>query len=167
MSDKSSQTDDRTQYGGQAVVEGVMMRSPRYFAIACRLLSTNQIVVKREPVENPLRKLSWLNRPFLRGSLALVDAMTMGIKALTYSANMQLSEDPPLVKDEIPAAEAVGLAMGEGALIPKSDAGSAANIGSATINGIAIGATTIVSLLMGFTLFWVIPGLAPCGSTKN
>ena len=67
--------DERAQYGGQAVVEGVMMRSPRFFAVACRRLSDDKIVIKREPVENHLRRVQWLNKPFLRGTLALIDAM--------------------------------------------------------------------------------------------
>ena len=42
-----------------------------------------------EPVEKHLRGVQWLNKPFLRGSLALIDAMALGIKALTYAANVQ------------------------------------------------------------------------------
>ena len=54
--------DERTQYGGQAVVEGVMMRSPRFFAVACRRLSTQEIVVALEPIEKHLdRKSTRLN----------------------------------------------------------------------------------------------------------
>ena len=73
----ASPVDERTQYGGQAVVEGVMMRSPRFFAIACRRLSDHQIVTTLEPVEKHLKAFQWLNKPFLRGSLALVDAMAL------------------------------------------------------------------------------------------
>ena len=49
--------DERTQYGGQAVVEGVMMRSPRFFAVACRKLSNGEIVTQLEPVEKHLRSV--------------------------------------------------------------------------------------------------------------
>src|SRR5438445_275443 len=70
------------QYGGQAVIEGVMMRSPRYFAVACRK-PDQTIVVQAEPVESSIvGRLKWLNKPFLRGTLALVDAMALGTKAL-------------------------------------------------------------------------------------
>ncbi len=137
--------DERTQYGGQAVVEGVMMRSPRFFAVACRNLSTGEIVTQLEPVEKHLRGVQWLNKPFLRGSLALIDAMAMGIKALTYAANVQ-------AQDEAPAAGAASLAMGEGVV-------EKAKSSDGTINGIAIGATTVLSLVFGFGLFWTLPAL--------
>ncbi len=87
--------DERTQYGGQAVVEGVMMRSPRFFAVACRRLSNQEIVIELEPIEKHLRGVQWLNKPFLRGSLALIDAMALGIKALTYAANVQATDEAP------------------------------------------------------------------------
>jgi uncharacterized protein YqhQ len=170
MSGKVSQIDDRTQYGGQAVVEGVMMRSPRHFAIACRLASSHEIVVKCEPVADTFARLKWLNKPLLRGSLALVDAMAMGIKALTYSANVQMIDEAnqaveagksgteQSARDEAPAAGAASLAMGEGTPVAASAVVQGATSG--TISGIAIGATTVISLCLGFGLFWVLPGLA-------
>ena len=142
--------DERTQYGGQAVVEGVMMRSPRFFAVACRRLSDSEIVVTLEPVEKHLKAFQWLNKPFLRGSLALVDAMALGIKALTYAANVQATDQ--FAQSEAPAAGAANLAMGEGLTERKSSS-------DGTINGIAIGATTVLSLVFGFGLFWTLPAL--------
>ncbi len=148
--------DERAHYGGQAVVEGVMRRSPRFFAIACRRLSNNEIVLKREPVENHLRRVMWLNKPFLRGTLALIDAMALGMRALTYAANVQAADESAAGKKEAPAAGAVNLAMGEG--IPLS-APAVPNPGveSQAISGIAIGLTTVVALLLGFGLFWTLP----------
>jgi len=171
--------DERTQYGGQAVVEGVMMRSPRFFAVACRRLSDGEIVTQLEPIEKHLRAVQWLNKPFLRGSLALIDAMALGIKALTYAANVQAADHPepnppapvsvkeggvgtaslPFPNREgsalapgVGAASAANLAMGEGvAEARKSPDG--------TINGIAIGVTTVISLALGFGLFWTLPAL--------
>ncbi|MGI4789034.1 MAG: DUF1385 domain-containing protein [Janthinobacterium lividum] len=142
--------DERTQYGGQAVVEGVMMRSPRYFAVACRRLSDAKIVVTLEPVEKHLGAFQWLNKPFLRGSLALIDAMALGIKALTYAANVQATDT--FAQSEAPAAGAANLAMGEGLSAKKSSS-------DGTINGITIGLTTVVSLFFGFALFWTFPAL--------
>src|SRR5882724_2709828 len=129
MSDKGPRPDDRTQYGGQAVVEGVMMRSPRYFAIACRRRSSGEIVVKLELVNSILPSwLKWLNRPFLRGTSALVDAMAMGIRSLTYAANLQLEDEQASqpgdsaseTAQETKAASAVNFAMGEGAPVSKN-----------------------------------------------
>jgi uncharacterized protein YqhQ len=167
MSDKGPRPDDRTQYGGQAVVEGVMMRSPRYFAIACRRRSNGEIVVKLEHVNSILPAwLKWLNKPFLRGTAALVDAMAMGIRSLTYAANLQLEDEQtsqpaeslaePI--QESNAASAVNLAMGEGGPVLKNGAKPAgSSIVNQSVNGIAIGATTVLALLLGFALFWLIP----------
>ncbi len=80
-------------YGGQAVVEGVMMRGPRFFAVACRK-PDGTIDVHLEDVEAGwLGRLSWLKRPFLRGGFALIDAMTLGIRALKYSADLQIEQE--------------------------------------------------------------------------
>ena len=78
------------QYGGQAVIEGVMMRSPRYFAVACRA-PDGEIIVQREEIDkSALRSLKWMNKPFLRGTYALLDAMILGMRALAFASNVQL-----------------------------------------------------------------------------
>ena len=147
--------DERQQYGGQAVVEGVMMRSPRFFAVACRRLSNNEIVVKQEPVENTLRKVMWLNKPFLRGTLALIDAMAMGMKALTYAANVQM-EDERGGRAGSPRGGRGGHGDGRRRMAP-----SRPNPGepgaTQSINGITIGLTSVLALLIGFGLFWTLP----------
>ncbi len=147
--------DERQQYGGQAVVEGVMMRSPRFFAVACRRLSDGEIVIQREPVETILKPVMWLNKPFLRGSLALIDAMALGMKALTYAANVQAQDDPKF--RESPAAAAVDLALGQGGPVSAPPAPNSGGAGGKTINGIAIGLTTVLALVIGFSLFWTLP----------
>lgn len=135
-----------------------MMRSPRFFAVACRRLSDNQIVIQQEPIENHLRKVAWLNKPFLRGTLALIDAMALGMKALTYAANVQIADEAGKdeAKSEGDTAGAVNLALGEGAPLPKAGRSEKQ---SQTINGIAIGATTVIALVFGFALFWTLPAL--------
>ena len=156
MADARTPVDERTQYGGQAVVEGVMMRSPRFFAVACRKLSSGEIVVRLEPVEKHLRGFQWLNRPFLRGSLALVDAMALGIKALTYAANVQATDGPRAAETEAAPASSLNLALGEGVAEKTTEKTKSPD---GTINGIAIGLTTVVSLVLGFGLFWTFPAL--------
>lgn len=105
------------QYGGQAVIEGVMMRSPRYFAVACRA-PDGQIVLKLEDLANSwLSRLHWLNRPFLRGTLALMDAMALGIRALRFSADVQLEEQTQTVQQKRINDIAVGSTMIVGLLV--------------------------------------------------
>src|SRR5947209_20108188 len=84
------------QYGGQAIVEGVMMRSPRYFAVACRA-PNQEIIVRCEPLEKTwIGRQKWLKKPFLRGSLALFDAMALGVRAMSFASKIQL--DPQYAK---------------------------------------------------------------------
>ena len=155
--------NERQMYGGQAVVEGVMMRSPRYFAVACRRQSDGQIVVERENVESVTRAWQFLNKPFLRGILALVDALFMGTKALMYSANVQATSIPAKPdgdvsssssSDAVHAAEAAEAASGQGAFTGPI---SVAPAGTPPINGIVIGGTVFASLLIGMGMFWVLP----------
>ena len=67
------------------------MRGPKYYAVACRR-ANGEIVVRQETVESVMGKFSWLNKPFLRGSLAMIDAMLLGIKALMFSADIAMAD---------------------------------------------------------------------------
>lgn len=80
------------QYGGQAIIEGVMMRSPHYFSVACRA-PNGEIILRTEPLEKTwIGRQKWLKLPFLRGTLALLDAMALGIRAMRFASTVQLDE---------------------------------------------------------------------------
>ncbi|HEY8464044.1 MAG TPA: DUF1385 domain-containing protein [Bacillota bacterium] len=79
------------QYGGQAVIEGVMMRGREYLAIAVRN-NQGEIVIKKEPVNSITQNYKFLKWPFLRGVIALAESFGIGIKALLFSAD-QFMED--------------------------------------------------------------------------
>ncbi len=74
--------------GGQAVMEGVMMRSANSFAVACRI-PTGEIVVKEQRWHSLARKWRFLRWPFFRGCIVLVESLMNGLSALTFSANIQ------------------------------------------------------------------------------
>jgi len=78
--------------GGQAVIEGVMMRSPHSFAVAVRR-PNGSMAVTQDFLDRPSEKHPWLKYPVLRGLGVLGQAMVLGIKALRYSAEAAL-EDP-------------------------------------------------------------------------
>lgn len=81
-------------YGGQAVIEGVMMRGTQVCAIAVR--SPDQsIVIETQPLSGMYRSRI-AKIPFLRGLLILWDALVLGMRALTFSANMQVDEEEQL-----------------------------------------------------------------------
>lgn len=78
-------------YGGQAVIEGVMMRGRRAAAIAMRA-PTGEIVVHEESL-GKIYQSRLVKIPFLRGLVVLWDALGLGVRALTISANIQTGED--------------------------------------------------------------------------
>jgi uncharacterized protein YqhQ len=79
-------------YGGQAVVEGVMMRGGTTWAVAVRRPS-GDVYLERHPVSDFPQRHPLFRKPLLRGMYALVDALTIGTRALSISANQQLDED--------------------------------------------------------------------------
>lgn len=79
-------------YGGQAVIEGVMMRGPRKMAVAVRR-PDNSIVVRREEVVAWGERWRILKFPFVRGVATVIEALVLGINALMYSANQAIEEE--------------------------------------------------------------------------
>ncbi len=107
-------TNEKPLYGGQAVVEGVMMRGKNAYSVAVRD-PDDRIVVHTEPL-NPAIYNSVISRtPFLRGMTMLWDALGIGMKALMFSAEVAVPEDedgseasekPDVVREESTAQEA-------------------------------------------------------------
>lgn len=87
-------TEKIPTYGGQAVIEGVMMRGASGVAIAMRA-PDKQIVIHTESLGG-IYKSKIIKIPFLRGLVALWDALGLGMRALTISANTQTGEDEQL-----------------------------------------------------------------------
>jgi uncharacterized protein YqhQ len=85
---------EETLVGGQAVLEGVMMRSPHAWAIACRKPS-GEVSTHSEPLERLSERRKWLAWPVIRGVVTLGHAMTLGFRALKFSANVALDELQP------------------------------------------------------------------------
>ena len=86
--------------GGQAVIEGVMMRAPRSVAIAVRRPS-GEIVVKRDLVVPLSERYPLVKLPIVRGAVALFSSLIVGIKALNFSANEALVEEENGKKEEL------------------------------------------------------------------
>jgi uncharacterized protein YqhQ len=87
------ESGEETLVGGQAVLEGVMMRSPHAWAIACRKPS-GEISTHSEPLERLSERHKWMGWPIVRGVITLGHAMTLGFRALRFSANVALDEIP-------------------------------------------------------------------------
>ena len=86
--------------GGQAVIEGVMMRGPGVTATAVRELS-GTIVVQKEPTKSIADTYPILKKPFLRGCVALYESLVIGMKALSFSAKAAGDEEEEMSNSEI------------------------------------------------------------------
>src|SRR5258708_1817666 len=73
--------------GGQAVMEGVMIRTPSAYAIACRR-SDDSTVSTAESLPKWSDKYKWLSWPVLRGGATLIQSLALGVKALNFSARI-------------------------------------------------------------------------------
>ena len=106
---------DQFFYGGQAVIEGVMMRGKRHYAVAVRLPTTKEIVVDRGELKaaiyvNPVWKL-----PFVRGLALIGEQLHLGMKSLIWSANVNAgAQDVQIGKKEITGSVAFAAVFGLG-----------------------------------------------------
>lgn len=130
-------------YGGQAVIEGVMMRGPKDFAVAVRRVN-GEIVSTVENVESMFAKLAWLKKPFLRGTFVLIDSMALGIKALKYATDIAMQDIDGT--DGKSADAANGNASSSEADPPRK-----------TVNEATINAMMVVGLLVGVAFFILVP----------
>src|SRR5579883_469619 len=92
------ESGEETLVGGQAVLEGVMMRSPHAWGIAVRRRTDAQgkpgkIELHSETLERPSEKHKWMAWPVMRGVVTLGHAMTLGFRALRFSANVALEDE--------------------------------------------------------------------------
>lgn len=99
-------------YGGQAIVEGVMMRGREVYAIAVRA-PDNSIVIQSQQLAQVYRS-RLMRLPFLRGLLILGDALILGMRALTFSANIQVGEDEKIEGAPMVLTLLLSLALGIG-----------------------------------------------------
>ena len=133
----------RTSIGGQALMEGILMRGPDKQAIVCR--TENGLTEKVEPLNLIKDKHPVLGWPFIRGLVTFADSMVKGMRALTYSASL-LPED----QQEEPS---------------KFDIWLEEKLGSEKAEKIVIGIAAVFGVLLAAALFLFLPtfvaGLIP------
>jgi len=101
-------------YGGQAVLEGVMMRGEHDWAVAVRG-PEGEIVVRREPLTAAVYRSRLLKLPFVRGLTSLWDSLGLGLSALLWSADVSLEEEGESLSGPVAwGTMAVSLALGLG-----------------------------------------------------
>jgi uncharacterized protein YqhQ len=96
--------------GGQAIIEGVMMRAPGQLAMAVRQ-QNGEIVVRKQPIKIDHSKI--FKKPFVRGLVGLYDSLVLGIRALNFSAQYAGVEgEKPMTKRETTLSLLLGLGVG-------------------------------------------------------
>src|SRR5690348_12233447 len=160
----------RPYIGGQAVLEGVMMRSPGSISIVCRRRRTGNLVVRERPVvEQPggFRKL-----PFIRGIATVVESLKMGSEALRWSA--KIYEEDLLAEEEeegrsAPAPKGPGvlsmLALGIVAMVTREDGASPLGPGPAPEEKRSP-ILVVLPILFAIGLFVALPQLGAEGINK-
>jgi uncharacterized protein YqhQ len=100
-------------YGGQAVIEGVMMRGKRHYAVAVRLPKTKEIVVDRGELKAAIYVSPFWKLPILRGLALIGEQLHLGMKSLIWSANVNAgANDVTIGKKEITGSVAFAAVFG-------------------------------------------------------
>jgi uncharacterized protein YqhQ len=128
-------------YGGQAVIEGVMMRGTDVWAVAVRRPS-GEIYLERHQTSDLPRRVPLWQKPLFRGMFALVDALRVGTRALTISANESVEEDEQLSSGEFGGSMLLAVLVFVGVFVVLP------NVGLAPLRG-AVGDGLVYHLLEG------------------
>jgi len=96
--------------GGQAIMEGVLMRSPNFWGMAVRT-PTGDMDIQAEPFNSITKKSKLFRLPVIRGFLSLAETLWLGMKALTISTNIALGEEEDLSKKEVVGTMLFGLVL--------------------------------------------------------
>ncbi len=99
--------------GGQAVMEGVLMRSPNFWGMAVRT-PAGGVETQTEPFRSITRKSKLFRLPIIRGFLSLAETLRLGMKALTLTTNIALGEEEELSKKEIAFTLIFAMVLGFG-----------------------------------------------------
>jgi uncharacterized protein YqhQ len=154
------ESGEETLVGGQAVLEGVMMRSPHAWAIACRKPS-GEVVTMSEPLDRPSEKHKWMAWPIVRGVMTLGYAMTLGYRALRFSANVAIEEvmgSETAIVETAPSTNP-GLSLSKGQS-PAESSKSQSREKAASISGWLAAANVVISLAFFIFMYKYLPLLA-------
>ena len=126
-------SEEKLNVGGQAVIEGVMMRSPDRVAVAVRR-PDGKIVLKNDPYVSYTKRHKFWNLPVIRGAVVLIESMVLGVKALTFSGDVAVEAEK---KEDAPNEEQK----------KKKSKG----------NSLWLGLTVLFSFAVGLLLFFYLP----------
>ena len=142
-----------TSIGGQALIEGIMMRGPKKSAMAVRDPEGNMVI---EEWENKTSKRpKFCKWPIVRGVFGFIDSMIIGYKALMRSAEIAIDEEDEKAKKAKKNAEAEAPAA-EGAVAQEEKAAEKKKSND-TVFGIAMGVASVLGTVLAVVLFIVLP----------
>ena len=144
--------------GGQAVLEGVMMRSPRSMAVAVRRPS-GEISVMRREIPSLAERYPILKWPVLRGSVVMIQALILGISSLNYSAEAAFEEavQAPEGTPDVSANKTSEASDSGTVATTQATSSSATKESSGKGASIAIVLSLVASIGVGFALFFLLP----------
>ena len=122
--------------GGQAVLEGVMMKGPEAIAIAVRR-ENGDIIVSRETYEPLSKKHPWMGKPFIRGAVSFITMLSQGMKTLEKSSQMLGVVDEEPTKFEKWLAEKLGKG----------------------VDKVVMGVATVFAVVLSLGLFVLLPNI--------
>lgn len=128
----------RPYIGGQAVLEGVMMRSPDRIAIAVRRMKDKKIEVSVKPLTPPEKKNKFFSLPIVRGVVAFITTLKSGFETITESANMLGEEEEEPSRFDKWLADKLG---------KKAD-------------DVMMGSAIALAMVLAVGLFFIVPSLA-------
>ncbi len=148
--------DDNLTIGGQAVIEGVMMRSPDLVVTSVRK-PDGEIVHRTEQYISVTKRKRVLGIPVLRGAISLFETLFIGIKSLSYSA--EVASDAAEKEKGAETGEAAGSEAGDEGI---TSGGSGSGTGSGSGSGgwksnLSMGGTIVIALALGLLLFFWLP----------
>jgi len=154
------ESGEETLVGGQAVLEGVMMRSPHAWAIACRKPS-GDVVTMSEPLERPSEKHKWMAWPIVRGVMTLGYAMNLGYRALRFSANVAIEDVMQAEKADAAQAADKQISQASGVNSPTGESNRAeTRAKAATLSNWLAAGNLLLSLAFFIFMYKYIPLLA-------
>jgi uncharacterized protein YqhQ len=127
------------QVGGQAVIEGVMMRAPGSVATAVRR-ANGQVIVQYQNFQSFTEKHKWLNIPIMRGAIGLIDMMYLGVKTLNFSAEIAMLD---VEAEELKKINLTG--------------NNGSNKKNKPASNLALAATLVFALGIGVGIFFILP----------
>ncbi len=126
--------DNRPSYGGQAVIEGVMMRGPGHVVLSVRDPDGN-IVLLSEKLESLAGKSKFARLPIIRGAVSFWESLSLGITMLMKSAEISSAEDEKPSDNALTVAVAFAMFMGLGLFILLPSFGTALLMKLASLSG--------------------------------